>query len=132
MFASAIANRSFQPVSPVQLRFSGEAEYQKYLAQLRGFDGDAIERLAQIKRNEKNEGPKHIALAVWHGFRSDFIDTLNDEIRRLLKVRNRNKTSDPAVSAQGKEHLGDLRHAIETVLCEHGYDKTGNKLDTVA
>lgn len=123
-------------MNPISIRptltFQGEAEYQKYLGQLRTMETPSVERLAQIKRNEKNEGLKHIALAIFHGLRDGKINELNNEIRRLIKERNRNRTSNPTVFETAREHLHDLRRAIETVLVENGYDKNGNKLDTQA
>lgn len=116
----------------IPVRFGGEAEYQQYLKQLRAYPQGSIERLAQIKRNEKNEGPKHIALAVFHGLRDSHIKELNGLITGLLKVRNRNKAKDPAVSAKASEDLSDLRKAIETVLEDNGFDKNGRKLDQQA
>ncbi len=116
---------SFRPVT-----FQGEAEYQKYLGQLRQMTPPSVERLAHIKRNEKNEGLKHIALAVFYGLRDGKINELNTEIRRLIKERNQSRTANPPLFEQAREHLGDLRRAIETVLLENGFDKTGHRLDT--
>lgn len=117
-------------VIPVNLvTFRGEAEYQRYLGQLRGMTPPSVERLAHIKRNEKNEGLKHIALAVFYGLRDGKINELNTEIRRLIKERNRSRQNNAPLFEQASEHLSDLRRAIETVLLENGYDKSGHKLD---
>lgn len=120
---------AFARNTPVRPRFAGEAEYREYLATLQAFEPDSLERLANIKRNEKNEGFRHIALAVWHGFRDPAIDALNKVIRGLITARNRHREQDPAASALASEHLGDLRRAIEDTLVAQGFDKTGHRID---
>jgi hypothetical protein len=108
-------------------RFTGEKEYQQYLGMLREFSPKGIDMVALIKRHEKDEGAKHIAIAMGLGVIDTQVKQLNKVIVDLIRQRNKNKTKDPALHNQAKEFLGDLRNAITQVLSENGYDEKGHK-----
>ncbi len=116
-------------------RFQGQPERDAFKARLREFPEDSLARLAEIKREEVAEAPKHVKhvkLAVAYGQKDTHIHWMNQTILSLMKIRNGQRTSDPAASETAQAHLGDLREAMNAVFEERGFSSEGQKLDQTA
>jgi hypothetical protein len=109
------------------LRFAGQAERDAYTETLRGFSNTTIGQVATVKRNEKNEGLRHIAIAIAYGLINPQMRQLNKIITTLIKERGQaKKANNTPAFEKARELLFDLREAIKTVLLERGFDENGN------
>jgi hypothetical protein len=144
-----IPNRAAPNPMPARSpHFNGQQEYQTFKQKMAAFPADSVERLAEIKRLEVAEAPKHakhVQLALAIGKVDQSIAWLNAQIMSLIGERQRGKQARPAkrddlivaartadqptedIQAKAKEYLGDLRQAQDDTLTQHGYTTQGEK-----
>ena len=129
-----VAIKRSQPVKP-GVQFMAGPNYKAYLDHMKKFPKQSVDGLADIKREEVAEAPKHqkhIAKAMEYGKKDENIKWFNGKIMSLLKVRTGQKESNPTASEAARQDLVDMRDALNEVLKANGYSDKGQKLDQSA
>jgi hypothetical protein len=89
---------------------------EQYLAFLKSFPIGSVKRFVEVFESQMQRGPKHIALALWHGLRDKrHMGKLNNIILTALRERKKGDkhTQNYAkvkLSSLGQAQLQYLRH----------------------
>ena len=109
---AALSQPVFQGIR-TSVRFQGQAEQDAFYKELSAFPKESKERLAEI--NKHKDSPKHIRLTGQYALVDKNIRHLGKQIAKLVAAR---KIGDENQKAVAKEHLTDLRIAMDKVLKE--------------